>query len=871
MAEHDIKFEIEGLITLLAQNLYADPDVFLREMIQNAHDSIVKRRALARQRGAPPPEDGKILLVPAAPRSLRISDNGAGLTEEEIHAFLSTIGKSGTRDLKERLRESDRATAVELIGQFGIGLLSAFVVADHVEITTRPDDGPALRWISDGGKHYRLEPAERAQTGSDVVLSLRPQSSRYLDPDRLHAIVRRYADFIGVPILIGDETSPANAVDAPWHRPRYANPAEQHSAFLDFWEHRFRDEHSLEILAVDEPVTVPDPANESAYVEGRVRGVLGITDRHTPDVNTRGMVDVYIARMFIAQGHRDLLPAWARFIQGVVECDVLTPNAARDDVVKNSALTAVRDALGRKILAWLTDLSANKPERFVEIMRWHSYHVLAMASQEEHGELFRAVADLVPLQSDSGPLAMRDYLANAPVTDGKKTVFYVTERGAATQYYVLCRARGIHVFDAAEPFAERFLERYAATWPERVRLSRVDVAGSDLIFSALDDKDPDRERYKDLEAEYGRVFPDLRCIAKVSRFLPADLPAVLTESRDQKTRREMEEVASNVALPTFIRGLVSDFLKDKREPLQLHLNANNATIVRLARRATLRDTVAHNALIALYNNALMLLSRTITAENIQIMFRQYNEVIDRMLALSDERQKLLAENTSLEARLRQIEAPPASQARARCITCFVAMPYDRTLDTVFEALGRVLGDMPYVWDVIRADSEARGATIGESVKKHLASAHCFVADVSVENANVMFELGQMKATGKPILLLRRKTALPLPASLLGEIYVEYDLENAGLAAHLAAEIRKHPRFAQQEGERKLSETVLRSAAKERVGDAPIRAVAREFEACSDFLKADAGELARRVGIGPGTVADLQHYLREHLALAARAG
>ncbi len=219
MSQHDIKFEIEGLISLLAQNLYADPDVFLREMIQNAHDSILKRAALAQPPGSFRPSDGRIEIVPLAPRSLRITDNGAGLHESEIHDFLSTVGKSGTRDLKEKLRTSDRATAVELIGQFGIGLLSAFVVAERVEITTRPEGGPAMRWSSKGGKHYELEPAERAGTGTDVTLHLQPQSTRYLDPERLRGIVRRYADFIGIPITIGADTSPANAVDAPWHRP----------------------------------------------------------------------------------------------------------------------------------------------------------------------------------------------------------------------------------------------------------------------------------------------------------------------------------------------------------------------------------------------------------------------------------------------------------------------------------------------------------------------------------------------------------------------------------------------------------------------------------------------------------------------------
>lgn len=326
-------------------------------------------------------------------------------------------------------------------------------------------------------------------------------------------------------------------------------------------------------------------------MQGRVRGVIGITDRHTPDVNTRGTVDVYIARMFIAGAHRELLPTWARFIQGVIECDVLTPNAARDNVVANEAQAEVRRVIGERILAWLTAMSKERPARFTDIMRWHAYHVLAMAVQDEHEAFFRAVADIVPLESDQGPLSMKAYLeTSAVLDDGKRTVFYLTERGSATQYYVLCAARGLHVFNASENFAERFLERYAATWPERIQLTRLDVTASQHIFTDIKAADPDREKFRELEETYAALFSNVRVLAeaKVSRFLPTNLPAVLTETRDQKARREMESLSANVALPGAIRDMMKGFLKDKRDPLTLHVNANNPTIARLAARGDFR-------------------------------------------------------------------------------------------------------------------------------------------------------------------------------------------------------------------------------------------------------------------------------------------
>jgi HSP90 family molecular chaperone len=364
--------------------------------------------------------------------------------------------------------------------------------------------------------------------------------------------------------------------------------------------------------------------------------VLAVTDRHTPDVNARGTVDVYINRMFIGAANRDVLPPWAKFLQGVVECNELTPNAARDNVVRNAALAAAQQTLGWLIVGELTDLSKRDHRRFVEIMRWHSYHLLAMSVQDEHEEFFRAVADLMPLESDQGPITVGEYLRAAPRrTDGAHVVYYITERGSSNQYFLLASARSIRVFNCAEPFAERFLKRYARTWPQRAHLSRLDVAGSETIFEPLGEEEA--ECFADLQAAYSLVFPDLRCVAQVSRFRPVAVPAVLTETRDRKSRREMQQVADDAALPGYIRDLVKGFLAEQREPLTLHLNADNPTIQTLAARAHLRDEVTRHALVSLYNNALMLLAPALRVDDVQVMFEQYNHVIERMLTLAEER------------------------------------------------------------------------------------------------------------------------------------------------------------------------------------------------------------------------------------------
>ncbi|MGN6680438.1 MAG: ATP-binding protein, partial [Streptosporangiaceae bacterium] len=347
--ERTFQIQLEGLIQLLAQNLYAEPDVFLREMIQNAHDSILRRAELAREQGRQAPPAHIQVVVDPDGREIQIRDNGCGLTDAEIDGYLSTIGKSGTGELRKHLAEADRGRAIELIGQFGIGLLSAFIVADRVSVVTKAEGREALRWESDGGSNYTVQPAERGQTGTTVTLHVSQAHSRYLDRPKLESIIRTYADFIGMPVFVNDDTGPANAVTAPWHR-SYDSPEDQREAYRDFWEHRFDAERSLHVFAVDEVFDWPDVRAPGGQRSGRIRGVLAITDRHVPEVNARGTVDVYINRMFIGAGNRDVLPPWAKFLQGVVECNELTPNAARDNVIRDEVLASAQQALGSLIV-----------------------------------------------------------------------------------------------------------------------------------------------------------------------------------------------------------------------------------------------------------------------------------------------------------------------------------------------------------------------------------------------------------------------------------------------------------------------------------------------------------------------------------------
>lgn len=850
--ERTFQIQLEGLIQLLAQNLYAEPDVFLREMIQNAHDSITRRAELAEERGETELPAPRIQVVsdPSA-RTIQIFDNGSGLTHTEIGEYLSTIGRSGTDELRRRIKEADRTRTVELIGQFGIGLLSAFIVADRVTVTTRAAGHQALMWESWGGERYTVEPADRPLVGTTVTLYLQAAHTRYLERDRLQTIIRTYADFIGVPVYLNNDADPANAVVAPWHR-TYGSDRERSAAYFEFWEKKFLSERSLHVFAVDEAFEWDDISRPGGKGHGRVRGVLAITDRRVPDVNARGIVDVYISRMFINAGNRDVLPPWAKFLQGVLECDELTPNAARDNVVRNAALAAVQQALGWLVVRELTELSRRSKPRFVDIMRWHSYHILAMSVQKEHEEFFRAVADLMPLESDPIPMTVAEYLETAPErSNGTRVVYYITERGSANQFFLLANARSMRVFNCAEPFAERFLERYAELWPERVHLTKLDVAGSETIFEPLGEDELDR--YTDLQAAYNMVFPDLRFVAKVSRFRPVEVPAVLTETRDGKSRREMEEAAANPTLPNYIRDLVKGFLQEEHEPLTLHLNADNPTIRKLAERPNLRDEVSRHALVSLYNNALMLLARALPVEAIQVMFGQYNQVIERMLSLAAEQNELQRTVIALRSELDEMRDARTDTDRGDMdpyVSCFVAMPFgDPRAIQIFDAVRAVLEDRPYYWRVVRADDTVEHPGLWGNLKAKLLRAHCCIAILGDPvNHNVMIEIGRMEALERPLLLLRDVTAPELPTDLKGLLYGELDAGATDLAESVRDVLSRQDPLRHLTGDRYLSAAVLQREAD--LGERVSREISRRYLTWKAFLDADTEQVAALVGTRP---------------------
>ncbi|MBL9025578.1 MAG: ATP-binding protein [Myxococcales bacterium] len=557
MTTHNIRIALDGVVRLLSQNLYGEPDAFVREMVQNAHDSIVKRRAVD-GRG------GRVDILPdKGARTVTIADDGVGLSQDEIHEHLSTIGRSGTDELRQKLRAGDPEHAASLIGQFGIGLLSAFLVAERVTITTRrAGEARAWRWRFDGGTAYDLEVAEARDIGTTVVLFLKASMTEFLDVERLERLVRRYADFLPIDIRVGPTGTPSNAGTAPWEESNASD--EQVRRFL---VRRFPNEHTLTHVVVD------------GEAGGQpVRGVLAVTDREIGI--GEGRLDLYVRRMYVSGHQPGLRPPWAAFVQGVIACDALVPTASRDRVLRDDALDQVSRVVGDSILDHLRSLAKRDHQTLAGILRWHAHGLFALCL--EHRDLLRDLADLMPVKSTVGTKTIDELVRANP--DGRR-LRYFRHRPSAERVLPLAEARGLVVLDLVESHAEHFVLEYARQWPGRLAPIRIDEAGAGGLIESVTAAEALRLRPVTVASE--ALVTGAR--VEIASFEPETIPALWLETQKGRGRRELADAVEELGTPAFLGGALANLGTATSDCATLYLNASSSLLAALARRNRLTE------------------------------------------------------------------------------------------------------------------------------------------------------------------------------------------------------------------------------------------------------------------------------------------
>ena len=357
----EFKTELKQLLDLIIHSLYTKREVFLRELISNAADAIDKLRFEALKQpellgGGTP--DWKIRISPDPDaRTLTVSDNGVGMSRDEVVENLGTIARSGTRAFLETLRQADVQNRPELIGQFGVGFYASFMAADRVTVVTRKaGSDEAVRWESDGQGEFTVAPAERAGHGTDVILHLREDSKEFLDGWRLRDIVKRYSDYIEHPIALveKDKEDVLNSRQAIWLRPRNEIKQEEYNAF---YKQVSRDG--------EDPLRVIHVVAEGGATDFRA---LLFVPRHKGwdwmmGPEKKSGVDLYVRRVLIQHESEQVVPPWLRFVRGVVDATDLPLNVSRETLQHDPRLGKIRTSVTSRVLKALEEMKADAYEK----------------------------------------------------------------------------------------------------------------------------------------------------------------------------------------------------------------------------------------------------------------------------------------------------------------------------------------------------------------------------------------------------------------------------------------------------------------------------------------------------------------------------
>lgn len=541
------KVDLAGLMEVLGKNLYSTPTVAIRELVQNAHDSCVRRSLESNA-----PFEASIAVIADPDRgTLAIEDAGAGLLREEIERYLATVGAGYTRKLRAERGDSG------LIGMFGLGFLSAFIVSERVDVYTTSFQNPDEGWhfSSRSGESYALAKIPARPVGTRVELTLSASYRELSNPGTVRALLERYCCLLRVPIFAGaDRTQPAiNAEPPPWRADTAElSPLRKKKLRLDFAK-RFE--------SVFEPICTFPLSTEGA------KGLVWIQDGATYGTSDNRNISVFVRGMLVSRDERDLLPPYAGFCGGVVESDILTPTASREDLQKDDVYLDVMVAARECLIEGLSEVSKNEPATWRRILTRHNEALLGAALCDDR--LFELLADQLKVPTSEGDLTVPQIRKRS---EGKIHVS-IGEKGSYEE--TLFRALMVPVVTgtryASLPFCMRYGEHFGAPL---VRLGTKE--GNELLFHREPAPPADRTLYEALLGE-----EEVEVVT--ARFKPAYLPLVLIPDREVLLKERLESDEADKRISSAILGMARLYTEkvEDRARAQLFVNLDSPVIQRL--------------------------------------------------------------------------------------------------------------------------------------------------------------------------------------------------------------------------------------------------------------------------------------------------
>ncbi|MEU2561016.1 molecular chaperone HtpG [Streptomyces longispororuber] len=526
MTTETLEFQAEArqLLQLMVHSIYSHKEVFLRELISNASDALDKRRLAGLKDEHLKTDDLHIAVeVDKEARTLTVRDNGIGMSREDVVGLIGTIARSGTAEMLRRLKENKESA--DLIGQFGVGFYSVFMVAEKVTLLTRKaGEGEGVRWESDGGGTYTIETVEDAPEGTAVTVHLRPADEEdalhdYTDEQKIREVVKRYSDFISFPIRMGEET--LNSMKALWARPRSEVKDEEYHEFYRHVTHDWAD--PLEII----------PMRAEGTFE--YEALLFIPSRAPRDLfqrDARHGVQLYVKRVFIMDDSRELLPDHLRFVKGVVDAADLSLNVSREILQQDRHIQLIRRRLAKKVLSTVKDLMTNDAEKYRTF--WREFGAAVKEGLLDGSENHKAILDIASFASTAGdePTTLADYVAR--MKDGQNKIYYVTGESRAqienSPHIEALKAKDYEVLLLTDPVDEIWVDtvhEYDGKEFQSVTRGESDVSAEEEVSQE------DTEAYKAVLGWLNDTLDDVKDVRLTTRLTSS--PACLVSDTDGMT------------------------------------------------------------------------------------------------------------------------------------------------------------------------------------------------------------------------------------------------------------------------------------------------------------------------------------------------
>ncbi|MGW4210212.1 HSP90 family protein [Lentzea sp. NPDC004789] len=576
---HTFRVDLRGIIDLLSHHLYSSPRVYVRELLQNAVDAITARRELD------PSCPAEVTITCGA--ELRITDTGVGLTENEVHELLSTLGRTSKRDDLGFAREG-------FLGQFGVGMLSCFLVASSVTVITRSArGGPGVRWEADSSGSYTVSALDGdVPVGTTVVLTASHGNEHWLEADVVRPLVTDYGDLL--PATVTLDGTVVTRGERPW------------------------DDEDADLSGYCEQIFGFTPF-EAIPIEVEAAGLTGVAFVLPSGVHpgTRQTHRVYLKRMLVGDNVEGLLPDWAYFVRCVVDASAIRPTASRESLYQDEMLLAVREELGEQIRDWLIRLDAIEPRRAGELLAAHHLGIKSLARSDD--EMLRLVERWLPFETTDGAIPLRQFRRK------HGAVLYIPDVDEFHQLAPVAAAQGLGLVNAGYAYDLELLNRLSALDGPSVARR---VAPSELL-AALADPEPDVETALRLRLAEGAAALDRHdCDAVIRDFDPVSLPALLITNAEQQRKLDTEQTAEEVTDPLWAE-LLGQLTADTgtSRPEQLVLNCRNPLVQRLA-RLTDPDLV-ELTLESLYVHAVLQARRAMRPKDTAALNRSFLELLDR--------------------------------------------------------------------------------------------------------------------------------------------------------------------------------------------------------------------------------------------------